>query len=73
MTKYEIILDTEDVIIKLLNIGIVSIKLLDWKVYYEFYLQECTRYKPSEAINMVAANYRISKRQMQRIVAYMES
>ena len=73
MTRYETILNLGDGFLKLINSGIVSVHLLDWKVYYEYYLQESEKNKASEAINMVAANYDVSKRHMQRIVAYMES
>jgi hypothetical protein len=73
MTRYETIVNLKDDFLKLISIGLIPVHYLDWKVYYEYYLQEAKRSKASEAINMVAANYDVSKRHMQRIVAHMES
>jgi hypothetical protein len=73
MTRYETITNLGEGFLKLISAGIVSVHLLDWKVYYEYYLQEAKKNKTSEAVNMVAANYDVSKRHVQRIVAYMEA
>ncbi|KGO88092.1 hypothetical protein Q765_03290 [Flavobacterium rivuli WB 3.3-2 = DSM 21788] len=73
MTRYEKITSLNDEFLSLIQVGFIPLHLLDWKVYYEAYLQEIKKSKTSEAINMIAANYDVSRRQVQRIVAYMES
>jgi hypothetical protein len=79
MTRYEIILKEEKSFLLLMSNSIVPVHILDWKVYYEAYLQDlerqkkyCTRVKVLEAIETVAANYDIGKRQLYRIIEFME-
>lgn len=79
MTRYETIVNLGDEFLKLINSGIIPLTILDWKVYYEKYKQQLEiqrKYfkKPSktEAINIVSEEMDISKRQMFRVVSFME-
>lgn len=72
MSRYETITSLGDDFLKLINAGIVSVHLLDWKVCYEAYLQYMEKEKHSEAINLVAAHFDVSRRQTERIIAYMK-
>jgi len=80
MNRYETIVNNEKTILSLICKNIVPVHILDWKVYYEAYLQDlnnqkknCSKVKVMEAMKTVAANYDVSNRHMQRIVAYMEA
>lgn len=63
-----------------MGIGIIPVQFLDWKVYYEAYLQqlealkkETGKIKKTEASEIVAAIYPITGRQVRRIVNWMET
>ena len=72
MSRYETILSLNENFLLLINKGLVPVHLLDWKVYYESYIEHCKIHKKYEAANIVAAHYDVSQRQMRRIVAYMK-
>jgi len=72
MSRYETILNLKETFFKLINAGLIPIHLMDWKVYYEAYVQQCEKDKPHEAACMVAANYDISRRHLYKIIAYMK-
>lgn len=72
MTRYEKIKSLGDEFFKLIKAGLIPVHLLDWKVYYEAYIQHCEKEKPNEAACMVAAHYDISKRTTFRIIKYMK-
>lgn len=72
MTTYEKILNLGDEFLKLINIGLVPVTVLDWKVYYEAYKLELQRASKTEAACTVAVHYDISRRQMFRIISFME-
>ena len=80
MNRYQIITSQEQTIISLMGIGIIPVQFLDWKVYYEEYLQqledlekENTKALKGEAMGYVAIKYNLSERQVQRVVKWMES
>lgn len=72
MTRYETIKDLGEDFLKLINFGLIPVTILDWKVYYEAYTQEVKHYKKTEAALTVAAQYDISRRQMFRVIDFME-
>lgn len=79
MTRYETIVNLNDNFVKLMSTGLIPVHLLDWKVYYEAYLQELEvqkrnsyKIKKTEAVETVAVNYDISKRQMFYVISFME-
>lgn len=72
MTTYETIIKQEQNILNLISIGVVPVQILDWKVYYEAYLEEINRVKKSEAVMIVGAKYDISCRMMYYIIKFME-
>lgn len=79
MTRYQKIVNLGEEFLRLVNAGLISCHLLDWKVYYEAYLnqlelqrKQTSKNKKTEAVATAAVHYDISKRQMFNIIAYME-
>lgn len=79
MSRYETITNLGEEFISLMGKGIIPVHLLDWKVYYEAYKVEMEklskqygRAKKNEAIEIVAVNYDVSRRNMYYIIAFME-
>ena len=79
MTRYETLLSLGDSLIKLIGKNIIPVHVLDWKVYYEAYLKETEalqktngKIKKTRAAGNVADNYKISERNMFKIIAFME-
>jgi len=72
MSRYETITTLGDEFIKLMSKSLIPVHILDWKVLYEAYLIERTKCKKTEAIEIVCAQYDVSRRQMFYIVEFME-
>lgn len=79
MTRYETILSLGDDFIKLMGKNIIPVHILDWKVYYEAYLKEKDvlektygKNKKTRAATVVADTFKISERNIFKIIAYME-
>ena len=79
MTRYETLLSLGDSLVKLIGKNIIPVHVLDWKVYYEAYLKETEtlqktngKIKKTRAAGNVADNYKISERNMFKIIAFME-
>ena len=78
MTRYQILTNLGDDLIKLMAKNIIPVHILDWKVYYEAYLREMEatgksgRTKKTRAAGIVAENYKLSERNVFKIIAYME-
>lgn len=79
MTRYQTILNLNDTFVKLIGTGLIPVHLLDWKVYYEAYLQELEKQKralykikKTDAVESVAENFDVSRRQMFYIISFME-
>lgn len=80
MTRYDKIVNLGEEFLVLVQSGLVSIILLDWKVYYEYYINQMelqrknfTKPRKIEAMHLTADHYDLSKRHVERIVAFMES
>ncbi len=80
MTRYQTIINLGDDFIKLMAKSLIPVHILDYKVYYEAYLQQLNHYKKhfkkagkTAAVNQVAEDYNISQRTMFSIVAFMEA
>jgi len=80
MNRYETILSLGDNFIKLMGKSLIPVHVLDWKVYYEAYLKQTEllnkqygKPKKTWAAGMVAEEYKISERQMFKIISFMEN
>ncbi len=79
MTTYEKINSLGDEFMALINHSLVPVHILDWKVYYEYYLTQKellkneSKGKKEEAVNITSAYYDLSRRTMYRIIKYMEN
>jgi len=79
MTRYETINNLGDNFIKIMSKGLMPVHLLDWKVYYEAYLEQANlmlkeygKPKKTKAAEITAAMYNISDRTVFSIIAFME-
>lgn len=79
MTRYETIVSLKDDFIKLMGKNLIPVHILDWKTYYESYLQEIDYQKKNytkpikeEAVMTVATRYDISRRSMYYVISFME-
>lgn len=74
MNLHELIkqIDNDSRFIKLIQLGVISLSVIDKKVYYERYLQERTKHKNMQAIENVSIEYNISTDTVRRAIKYME-
>jgi len=74
MNRYDRIISLGDEFLKLIKEGFISITVLDWKVYYEYYLEEVKRgNKKDHAALNTAVKYDISKRTVYSAIKWMEN
>ncbi|MBE99320.1 hypothetical protein [Flavobacterium coralii] len=74
MTRYETIIELGDKFVKLIGKGFVPVHLLDWKVYYEAYLEEKQVQKSKrQAVLTLMAKYPISEKHLYQIIKFMEN
>ena len=80
MTRYETIQSQQENILTLINKKFIPIHILDWKVYYEAYVQEMELLKNNfskptkeEAIQSVMIRYDLSRKTVFNIINFMES
>lgn len=57
----------------LLRKGIISLSVMDKKVYYERYLLELRRNKKSQSITNTAIEFNVSDKTIRRSIDFMES
>ena len=57
--------------IKLLQLGVITLSILDKKVYYERYLHEKIKNKNTQAISNVSEEYKISTDTVRRAIKFM--
>jgi hypothetical protein len=79
MTRYQTIASLGDTFLTLMGKGLIPVHLLDWKVYYEAYvneyellLKEHGRPKKTHAAQHIAHDFDISRRTMFYIISFME-
>ena len=79
MTRYETIVSLGDDFMKLMGKNLIPVHILDWKVYYEAYVKELEslqkkhgKIKKTRAAGIIADNFKISERQLFKIIAFME-
>lgn len=79
MTRYDRIINLGDEFLILVKQGLIAVTLLDWKVYYEAYVQQrethqknFTKFSKEEVVRTVAEHYDISRSQLFRIISFME-
>ncbi len=79
MTRYETITGLGAEFMKLTGKGLIPLHILDWKVYYESYLEEMEyqrrhfkKPRKTAAAGTVAERYRITERTVFNIIAFME-
>lgn len=79
MNRYEAIQNLGDNFIKLMGKGLIPVHILDYKVYYEAYLQQLEYHKKNfkkagktVVAETVAEHYSISGRTMFTVIAFME-
>lgn len=80
MTRYDYIISLGDNTLKLIAKSLVPLHILDWKVYYEAYLNELDlqkkntgKVKKEDAVLNVTATYDIGRRQLYNIIKFWES
>lgn len=71
-TKYEVLKSLGDDFVRLVRLGIISLKVLDQKVFYEAYLKQRENHIKSVAITYISDEYGISERQLYTIIKEME-
>jgi hypothetical protein len=79
LTRYQTITSLGDSFLTLMGKGIIPVHLLDWKVYYEAYLNRLKeerktfiKVRKREVVATVAAHYNISERMLFKVIAFME-
>ena len=79
MTTYQTILNLGDNLLLLMNKSIIPITVLDYKVYYEAYLQQVEiqsgkdkKIKKIDIVSTVAENFKVSERLIYKVIAFME-
>ncbi|RYD77136.1 MAG: hypothetical protein EOP55_09970 [Sphingobacteriales bacterium] len=79
MTRYEVITGLGDQLGLLMAKSLIPVHILDWKVYYETYLNEAAKYKllhgktgKTYVAGLVADEYNLSERTVFSIIAFME-
>jgi len=73
-TNYEIIkkIENDDFCLDLIRRGIITLKILDYKVYYERYISELQRVSICQAITNTAEEFRVSERTIRNAINYMK-
>lgn len=72
--NYEIVkkIESDPFCLELLRRGIISLKILDYKVYYERYISELQRVSICQAISNTAEEFRVSERTIRNAINYMK-
>jgi len=73
-TNYEIVkrIESDDFCLELLRRGIISLKILDYKIYYERYISESKRFSICQAITNTAEEFKVSERTIRNAINYMK-
>ena len=71
MVRYELLKNTN--ITPLVASGIISINIATWLTIYDFYLNELKENQKVIAISFTSDYYRISERNLYRIISFMEN
>jgi len=58
--------------IKLLQLGVISLTVIDKKVYYERYIQEMINNKKMQAISNAAEEYGVHENTIRNAIKFME-
>jgi len=73
-TNYEILLNLDISFIGLIKRGFIPTQYIDWKTYYEYFKwQKELGFKTEEAVNLTCIKFDLSRRQVYRVKAWMES
>lgn len=74
MNNYETVkrLESESFGLELFRRGMVSLKLLDYKVYYERYLSEAETHIKGLAITYTADEFNVSENTIRNAINFME-
>ncbi|WP_159799245.1 hypothetical protein [Flavobacterium sp. MK4S-17] len=80
MNRYETIISLGEAFMKLINKGLIPIHILDWKVYYEAYVEEMeyqkkyfNKPKKTSAAGITAEKYKVTERTIFNVIAFMEN
>jgi hypothetical protein len=73
-TTYEVIkkIESDPFCLELMRRGIITLKILDYKVYYERYLSELQRVSICQAITNTAEEFNVSERTIRNAINYMK-
>lgn len=79
MNRYETITGLGENFMALLGKGLVPVHILDWKVYYDAFLEEMEyqrkhfkKPRRTHAASSVAARYNITERTVFSVISFME-
>ena len=72
-TRYETIKKMGESFIALVRIGIVPVHLTTWVVVYENYKKQLANNKSSQAVQNVAEDFDLQRRQVYNIIKYMDT
>lgn len=64
-------IENDTTFIKLIELGVIPINVLDKKVYYERYLQERRKESKMQSVTNVSEEYGVSESTVRRAIKYM--